>query len=172
MKPGYTIEDIKKPKEMEFLDILKVKGQTYTILAKMTAKRKGIMAKYYDKIMKFATLDVIYDLPYHISEEKLVLSCIGESKELEKALKAFKFMGKVKRVSFQKATFQEKDPLAGLTDKQKEIVLAAKKKGYYDYPRKVKAEEVANELGISKATAIEHLRKAENRIMEQMLAGY
>ena len=75
-------------------------------------------------------------------------------------------------MTYQKAVFHETDNLSNLTDKQKEIMLAAKHLGYYDYPRKVKAEEVADELGISKATAIEHLRKAENRLIGEVLAGY
>jgi predicted DNA binding protein len=51
-------------------------------------------------------------------------------------------------------------------------VIAAKRHGYYDYPRRVNSEQLAEIVGISKATVVEHLRKAEGRLMETLLAGY
>ncbi len=174
MKEGHNLDDFDLPEEMIILDVLKAseKDRTYTLLMKIQVKDQGSMKKYFLKALKFMDADVIYDLPFHASETKIVISCIGETAELEKALKAFKLIGTVEKVHFQKATFTEYDPLACLTPKQKDIVLAAKKTGYYDYPRRVTSQDLAEQLGISKATLIEHLRKAEIRLLETLLAGY
>ncbi|MDG6219870.1 MAG: helix-turn-helix domain-containing protein [Candidatus Thermoplasmatota archaeon] len=172
MKDGCSLSDFKPPKEMEILDVLKKKGNTYTLLLKMEVKKKSPLAKYYNKFLGFVDIDVIYDLPFHISEKKLVISMVGETGELEKALKSFKLLGDVKRLHFQKASFTEYDPLSCLTPKQKELIIEAKKRGYYDYPRKIGSQELAEQMGISKSTAIEHLRKAEMRLLSNILAGY
>lgn len=174
MKDGYTLENFDPPEEMVVLDVLKAREdvRTYTLLIKVQVREASPMKKYFQKLIGFMDADVIYDLPFHASESKLVVSCIGESAELEKALKAFRLMGTVRQIHFQKATFTEYDPLACLTPKQRDIVLAAKKTGYYGYPKRVSSQDLAEQLGISKATLIEHLRKAEIRLIDNLLAGY
>jgi len=47
-------------------------------------------------------------------------------------------------------------------------VFAARKHGYYDYPRKISSQELAEQLGISKSTMLEHLRKAEKRMIDTL----
>ena len=59
-----------------------------------------------------------------------------------------------------------------LTRKQQEILILAKNEGYYDSPRRVTLEDLSNRAGLSKATIAEHLRKAENQIINSVLAGY
>ena len=166
MKDGYTLDDLKMPKEATILDVLKVDRNKYTCLIKVQAKRR------FSHIFKLFNLNIIYDVPYYASKEKLVFSCIGDNESLEKLLKVIKVLGKVKDIRFQKATFQEYEMLNCLTDKQKDVMIAARKYGYYNYPREINSEKLAEKVGLSKATTIEHLRKAEGRIVEQLLAGY
>ncbi|SEK90031.1 helix-turn-helix domain-containing protein [Haloferax larsenii] len=52
-----------------------------------------------------------------------------------------------------------------LTPRQREAVSTAKRYGYYNWPREVSAQELADELGVSKATFLEHLRKAEAKLI-------
>lgn len=56
-----------------------------------------------------------------------------------------------------------------LTDRQREVVERALEAGYFDWPRDVTGEELASELGISRTTFLEHLRKAERKILADSL---
>ncbi len=52
------------------------------------------------------------------------------------------------------------------------MVIEAKRNGYYEYPRKSSEGELARKFGLNKSTTVEHLRKAENRMLDQILAGH
>ena len=54
---------------------------------------------------------------------------------------------------------------ADLTGRQLDVLLRAIAGGYYESPRKAKAEDLAKRLGVSRSTFEEHLRKAEVRIL-------
>jgi len=59
-----------------------------------------------------------------------------------------------------------------LTDRQSTAIRAAYAAGYYDWPRKSTAEEVAGSLDITSATFHQHLRKAEEKLLRAYLAGH
>jgi predicted DNA binding protein len=60
-------------------------------------------------------------------------------------------------------------PGEGLTDKQAAALAAALDIGYFDTPRRASAEDLAAKLGVSPSTAVEHLRKAEKKVLENYL---
>ena len=66
------------------------------------------------------------------------------------------------------ANFSPISPLNRLTEKQREVIMTAYKMGYYDIPRKITSEELAERLGLVGSTVVEHLRKAEQRLMTQL----
>lgn len=53
-----------------------------------------------------------------------------------------------------------------LTERQREVFEAARCRGYYDLPRRITSAALADELGIAKATLLEHLRKAESKLLD------
>lgn len=59
--------------------------------------------------------------------------------------------------------------LDGLTDRQHEVLEAAFRAGYYDWPRESTAEELATSLGLTGATLHGHLRKAERTVLAWLL---
>ncbi len=58
---------------------------------------------------------------------------------------------------------------ADLTAKQADALLKAHRYGYYTSPRQITTESIARGLGISRSTYEEHLRKAENQIMNALV---
>ncbi|WP_459192196.1 helix-turn-helix domain-containing protein [Halosimplex sp. J119] len=58
---------------------------------------------------------------------------------------------------------------AGLTERQREAVVAALDLGYYEVPREASHEVVADALDCAPSTAAEHLRKAESKLLHGLL---
>jgi len=65
----------------------------------------------------------------------------------------------------------EESPLSKLTGKQLETLLLAYKSGYFDSPRRVTLRELAGMLNLSPSTVKEHLRKAQRKILEELIGG-
>ncbi|WP_435181427.1 helix-turn-helix domain-containing protein [Halorussus sp. AFM4] len=53
-----------------------------------------------------------------------------------------------------------------LSERQREIFELARRRGYYSWPRETSATELAEELDITKPTLLEHLRKAEAKLLD------
>lgn len=56
-----------------------------------------------------------------------------------------------------------------LTRRQLEVVTAARERGYYETPRRVTTEKLAESFGLSRSTLEEHLRKGEGKILTAVL---
>ena len=91
----------------------------------------------------------------HLLEEVLVLS----EKHLGAKIINFK-QEKISNISFTRL-------LPELTDNQKKALEVAINHGYYNYPKKVKMEELAKLMGISYSTFQAHLKKAEGRLIPE-----
>ncbi len=117
------------------------------------------------ELLKSINADLIYSLPFYLSEEKVILSFLGDSENIKSFLDTLKNFGiSFKVVSLQKPI--QESGLSFLTERQKEILITAKTKGYYDNPRRISSKKLAQEFGISTSTLLEHLRKAEKKLIE------
>ncbi|HSV42681.1 MAG TPA: helix-turn-helix domain-containing protein, partial [Methanomassiliicoccales archaeon] len=97
---------------------------------------------------------------------------LGDQEDLKRFVELIRpSAAKIVNMTFKRATYQKKDVLSVLTDKQRKTVAAAYEHGYYDYPKKIGSEELAKKIGISKGTMMEHLRKAEGRLLREILTG-
>jgi len=166
LKEGHGIDEFREQKNMEILNILKTEGNKYTCIV------KGHVPVEFRKMMKKFDLDLIWDAPMLVSNKRLVFSAMGDQSNIKKFLDAVKLIGVVENISFKKGAFKEHDLLSCLTEKQREIVIEAMKTGYYDYPKRISSETLSKRIGISKATLLEHLRKAEGRLLKNLLVGY
>lgn len=61
------------------------------------------------------------------------------------------------------------DPLAELSDRQRQTVLTALERGYYEHPRKTTHADLAAALDCAPNTVSEHLQKAEAKLVEAMV---
>ncbi len=56
-----------------------------------------------------------------------------------------------------------------LTDRQREAMQIAHANGYYDIPREISTAAIAEKLGVERRTAEEHLRRAENKLVDSLM---
>ncbi len=61
--------------------------------------------------------------------------------------------------------------LARLSGKQRKALLLAYALGYYDVPRKISSYDLARRLNVNNSTLVEHLRKAQRRLLSGILSG-
>ena len=170
MKEGYTFDDFRLGGKSEILYVLENKGISFIALVRGEPPRY-LLSKFKNLGEKF-DMDVIWDTPTRMNQDEVVFSVIGEEAQLKKIVTYMKLIGTVEQISFTSSFLDGLDMLSFLTEKQRHVMIAAKKHGYYEYPRKINSEQLSKRVGISKATTVEHLRKAEQRIMNHYLAGY
>lgn len=165
LRPGHRMDELSGIANVKVLDILKQADDLYTVLVKAEGDRR------FRNLAKLFPLDVSYELPFRYDSEKIVLSFVAGQRAIGLVLRAFRLFGKVLDVRIQRAIVSDTDPVAILTERQKEAMVAARRLGYYDIPRKADTTRVARELRLSKSTTLEHLRKAEKRLINQILSG-
>lgn len=94
--------------------------------------------------------------------------------DLGKAVELLERFGSV-RIEYVSKDFQKKimpsvtewhELFDTVTPRRRRVLNKALEEGYFDIPRGTTLEEIADELGIAKTTASQHLRKAEQDIME------
>lgn len=115
-------------------------------------------------------LKVYMCTPIEFRGDNVKITAIGEAKEIRKLLQHCEKAGLSFRIlSLIDAKFEPNSPLSSLTERQRRLLLAAYEEGYYEVPRKINSEELARKLKLDKSTVVEHLRKAEGRLLRQIL---
>lgn len=111
-----------------------------------------------------------YLISTEIREGKVKMIFLGTVKEIRNILDEVKQHGpNYKIVSLTDAKFSLNSPLNGLTEKQRRVLTTAYKLGYYSLPRKVNSEQLAKKLNLHKSALAAHRRKAELRLITQVL---
>jgi predicted DNA binding protein len=93
-----------------------------------------------------------------------IWSFLAYDYKINKILKSLSEIAEIEQVSIN-----DKLPLNILSDREYKILSLAYEIGYFDYPKRIKAKELASILGIRKSTLIYHLRNAERKIIGYFL---
>ncbi len=158
---GIGIEEIKNDFITDLI-VLRNEGREYTCLVK---------GKFSDEISRFiGKFDLKLGYPIIFERDTCQFSMVGSSDELFNIITAARENG----WGFEVLSVQKYDPhissvFSALTEKQKEILLHAYNSGYFDHPRKINAGELARKIGMHKTTLLEHLHKAEKRLIGHII---
>lgn len=72
----------------------------------------------------------------------------------------------VQRMKSPETTATVSETGARLSERQRQVFELARRRGYYSWPRETSATELAEELDVTKPTVLEHLRKAEAKLLD------
>ena len=101
--------------------------------------------------------------PVQIRNEWEIWTVVIHSKDnLDSLLNSLKKCGKFKLLYIKKSNMDN----SNLSNKQKIVMDLAIKLGYYEWPRRISAQELSKKLQISKPTLLQHLRTAESKVIK------
>jgi hypothetical protein len=111
--------------------------------------------------------------PFELTPKNWRITVLGTGPQLRRFLVALRKLRIHYRVqTIGSADWGTKSQLGTLTTRQREVLITAYRLGYYDVPRQGDSARVAKVLNLGKSTAVEHLRKAEKRLLDQIMSEY
>lgn len=106
-------------------------------------------------------------LPFAVRDGKVRVTLVGDDEQVKEFLENGSVNYKV--LSLTDAKFSLNSPISRLTEKQQEAISLAFRLGYFDTPRKISVEELAAKLDLASSTLAVHLRRAERRLLADIL---
>lgn len=108
--------------------------------------------------------------PLEIRDGRVRLTFLGNTEQVKGFLQLFEKAGAhCNVVSIEDANFSPTSPLNRLTEKQRRVLITSYRMGYYDMPRRASSIQVAQKLRLGSSTLVAHRRKAERRLLTQVL---
>jgi len=130
---------------------------------------KGKMQREFSRVMGVINSGYL-SYPYEIRDGHLKIGFLGNAKVVKDFLGTITKAGlQCKVLSLTDARFSSTSPLSKLTGMQQKVILSAFELGYYDLPRRVDSRELARKLNMSEPTLIVHRRKAERKLLTEIL---
>ena len=110
--------------------------------------------------------------PDFLDVDRMKVEMIGKEDEIKKLIH---YANKWGENSFKILGLTSVEPkaeslLSKLTTRQRQMVLTAYALGYYDVPRRISSDDLARHLEVDKSTIVEHLRKAERKLIGSIIA--
>jgi DNA-binding CsgD family transcriptional regulator len=111
--------------------------------------------------------------PDFLDVDRMKVELVGKEDEISKFLQ---YTSKLSNNSFKILGLTSIDTkgeslLSKLTLRQRQMLLTAYALGYYEVPRKISSDELSRHLNVDKSTIVEHLRKAERKLIGSIIAG-
>lgn len=110
--------------------------------------------------------------PDFLDVDRMKVEVVGRETDIKKLLQhASTRTNTYKILGLTSVDAKAESLLSKLTAKQKQVLLTAFALGYYDVPRRVSSEDLSRHLNTDKSTIVEHLRKAERKLIDGIIAG-
>ena len=111
--------------------------------------------------------------PDFLDVDRMKVEVLGKERDVKKILQnASRWSNTYKILGLTSSIDKKEEPLLSkLSMKQRQALLTAFALGYYDVPRKISSEELSRHLNADKSTIVEHLRKAEKKLIDGIITG-
>lgn len=158
-----------------------VEEQVDVVSSKVSASRDGVFVyahfrpRDWTKQLYTASLtnEIFIDMPmYYTDDGALEITTIGEFEEIRRSSVDLPDGVGLELLSTGEYSPTGEGVYEKLTSKQQETLRAAIEAGYYEEPRRVTYQDVAEELGVAAGTVGEHLRKVESTVLTHVLPSH
>lgn len=137
------------------------------VLVRWRPKRGSLLADHIETGQGYVIV------PFEFSGGRYKITLLGNQRQIQRFLAQVEEHGlSYKVASVMNASFSPDSPLGCLTERQRLVLVSAFKLGYYDIPRKLDTDRLADKLNLVNSTVVEHIRKAERRMLAQMLGEF
>ncbi|WP_254547237.1 helix-turn-helix domain-containing protein [Halomarina pelagica] len=136
-------------------------------ILKLTVELDETVAGAFDGSTDGALMDSILVTPEGWFEEKLFKDYTAMS-EFQTTCEENNIDVEILSLTHDSTSFEDDSPY-GLTERQHEALTLALSRGYYERPRQVTTEELADELGISQPSMSDLLRRGERQLLTATL---
>jgi hypothetical protein len=111
--------------------------------------------------------------PDFLDVDRMKVEMIGKEDEIKKLLQYANKWGdnSFKILGLTSIDTKGESLLSKLTARQRQMLLTAYALGYYDVPRRISSDDLSRHLNVDKSTIVEHLRKAEKKLIGSIIAG-
>jgi len=163
---GKSPEDIEK---LHFLDLLEVilepKGSSdsYIILARLNHSISNLNAR---------TNGTSTVAGSRLDGEGLTYILQGPPMKLRLVSTLARLISQPDRISARTLDFTSTLDRSVLSTKQLKLAKFAYDKGFFDIPKRTRISDIANEVGLARATISEHLARIESILMDDMFSSY
>lgn len=122
----------------------------------------------YELLRLTNSYEVVIDFPVQCTEKGIRVTAIGRQEDFVSAMDELPDGVRVELESLTTFNDDSRDDLL-LTGRQREILELAVQEGYYDQPRGITRDEIAEQLDVGGSTVSEHLRKAERKVLSDFV---
>lgn len=157
-------EELVDEAPIERVDVTPIAAERAVVLATVRPGKTPMTAAIFEA---FTRSGLIIETPVVYRHGTVSATLIGPSSVVQSVLEAFPREIAVDVEAI--AEFGDDAPMATLSDRQREALLAGYELGYYAVPREATHREVADRLGCAPSTASEHLQKAEAKLVRSLL---
>jgi hypothetical protein len=110
--------------------------------------------------------------PDFLDVDRMKVEVLGRERDVKKILQnASRWSNTYKILGLTSIDKKEEPLLSKLSMKQRQALLTAFALGYYDVPRRISSDDLSRHLNVDKSTVVEHLRKAEKKLIDSIIAG-
>lgn len=109
--------------------------------------------------------------PVELMPTKWRMTYVGAERSIKKFLAMLDKFGLHYRIAVATdAKFTASSFLSALTGKQREVLVRAYAQGFFDTPRRIGTRELGQSLNLGRSAVIGHLRKAQKRLLDEIIA--
>jgi DNA-binding CsgD family transcriptional regulator len=111
--------------------------------------------------------------PDFLDVGRMKVEMIGKENEIKKLLHYANKWGdnSFKVLGLTSIDAKGESLLSKLTPRQRQMLLTAYALGYYEVPRRISSDDLSVHLNVDKSTIVEHLRKAERKLIGSIIAA-